>query len=359
MNVKYAIILASGLSSTVAVMSQAAPLTNGDIDSPSQDAMILPMEESKVSVVYDPKTSVVFTDEGIKGTSDGLTLDLGEIDFGSGDYDRVWVEMANVMKPTEQTGFDFYLDDMLLEPKTDFTIAQELPHLDSYESDKQPQEGLFFKNQNVPLSQISVIDVRGDDSYGKITAAVAQGVLNQSNAEVYLVYEDHHQTQFEDVYGKQGETWNLLRGNYSEEKYAGLATLVDKYKDRFKKMVLWDPDKEWTWCLAQMICAKQKGIPVTKEIKEFFNNDPRTAGCSRPCGGGRHPRRCGCRDYGSHPCHGQWQVHPEGRAPCCKWLEQGWCQRHHRTFLTQEEKHDTVYRYSGRYFPEFRLRTVR
>ena len=34
MNVKYAIILASGLSSTVAVMSQAAPLTNGDIDSP-------------------------------------------------------------------------------------------------------------------------------------------------------------------------------------------------------------------------------------------------------------------------------------------------------------------------------------
>lgn len=107
MNVKYAIILASGLSSTVAVMSQAAPLTNGDIDSPSQDAMILPMEESKVSVVYDPKTSVVFTDEGIKGTSDGLTLDLGEIDFGSGDYDRVWVEMANVMKPTEQTGFDF------------------------------------------------------------------------------------------------------------------------------------------------------------------------------------------------------------------------------------------------------------
>ena len=44
MNVKYAIILASGLSSTEAVMSQAAPLTNGDIDSPSQDAMILPME---------------------------------------------------------------------------------------------------------------------------------------------------------------------------------------------------------------------------------------------------------------------------------------------------------------------------
>ena len=138
-----------------------------------------------MSVVLDPKARGGFTVVGIKGASVGFTLVLGEVVFGSGDYDRVWVEMANVMKPTEQTGFDFYLDDMLLEPKTDFTIAQELPHLDSYESDKQPQKGLFFKNQNVPLSQISVIDVRGDDSYGKITAAVAQGVLNQSNAEVY------------------------------------------------------------------------------------------------------------------------------------------------------------------------------
>ncbi|WP_462431263.1 GxGYxYP domain-containing protein [Bacteroides nordii] len=273
MNIKYAIILAFGLSSTVAVMSQSAPLTEEDIDSPSENAIVLPMEEAKVSVIYDPKNSVSFTDEGVKGTSDGLTLDLGEIDFGSGDYSSIWVEMANIMKPTGQTGFDFYLDDMLLEPKTDFKIAQELPHLDSYESDKQPQTGLFFKNKNVPLNQISVFNVSGDDSYGKITAAVAQGVLNQSNAEVYLVYEGHHQTQFEDVYGKQGETWNLLRGDYSKEKYAGLATLVDKYKDRFKKMVLWDPDKEWTWCLAQMICAQQKGIPVTKEIKDFFNNE--------------------------------------------------------------------------------------
>ena len=150
MNIKHVIILAFGLSSTVAVMSQSAPLTEEDIDSPSENAIVLPMEEAKVSVIYDPKNSVSFTDEGVKGASDGLTLDLGEIDFGSGDYSNIWVEMANIMKPTELTGFDFYLDDMLLEPKTDFKIAQELPHLDSYESDKQPQTGLFFKNKNVP-----------------------------------------------------------------------------------------------------------------------------------------------------------------------------------------------------------------
>ena len=55
MNVKYAIILASGLSSTVAVMSQAAPLTNGDIDSPSQDAMILPMEDGRCRWFWTPR----------------------------------------------------------------------------------------------------------------------------------------------------------------------------------------------------------------------------------------------------------------------------------------------------------------
>lgn len=265
MNIKYIVIFLLGIGSTVTAMSQST--------SPSEDAVVIPMNSSEVSVVYDPKGSAVFTDEGIKGTSDGLTLDLGEIDFGSESYTGIWVEMANLMKPTEETGFDFYLDDMLLEPDTDFKVAQEIPHLDSYESEKTPQIGLFFKNKQVALDKISVIDVRRDDSYGKITAAVVQGVLNQENAEAYLIYEDHHQTQFEDVYGKQGITWQLQRGEYSNAKYAGLATLVEKYKDRFKKMVLWDPAKEWTWCLAQMICAQQQGIPVTKEIKAFFNEE--------------------------------------------------------------------------------------
>lgn len=271
MNIRNVSILVAGLmSSTVTVMSQSASSINETVDSPSENAVVIPMNASTVSVVYDPKNSAMFTDEGIKGTSDGFTLDLGEFDFGLGNYNDLWVEMANIMKPTVQTGFDFYLDNMLLEPKTDFKISQELPHLENYESQKEPQSGLFFKNKKVSLDQISVIDVRRDDSYGKITAAVVQGLLNQKNAEVYLVYEDHHQTQFEDVYGKQGESWKLLRGKYSKEKYAGLMTLVEKYKSRFQKLVLWDPDKEWTWCLAQMICAQQLGMPVTREIKDFL-----------------------------------------------------------------------------------------
>ena len=255
-----------GMASGLAAMSQAG-------GSVPEDALVLPMDESAVSVVYDPNGTAMFTDEGIRGTGDGLTLDLGEVDFGTGGYNTLWVEMSNILRPEEGDGFEFYLDKDLLEPDTDFTVSQVIPHLDSYESGKEPQSGLFFKNENVPLEQISVVDVRGDDSYGKITAAVAQGVLNQERAEVYLVYEDHHKTQFEDVYGKEGETWTLLRDDYPVSKYAGLATLAEKYKGRFRKMVLWDPEKEWTWCMAQMICAQQQGIPVTQEIRDFFQNE--------------------------------------------------------------------------------------
>ena len=271
MDVKSRVLLvALGMANVCVAMPYMTSDGGGSVP---EDALSLVMDESSVSVVYDPNGTAMFADGGIRGTGDGLTLDLGEVDFGDGGYNTVWVEMANIAKPQEGNGFDFYLDDMLLEPDTDFTIGQVLPHLDTYESDKQPQSGLFFKNENVPLEQISVFDVRGDDSYGKITAAVAQGVLNQERAEVYLVYEDHHQVQFEDVYGKEGETWTLLRDECQVSKYAGLATLVEKYKGRFQKMVLWDPEKEWTWCLAQMICAQQQGIPVTEDIRDFFRSE--------------------------------------------------------------------------------------
>ena len=41
--------------------------------------------------------------------------------------------------------------------------------------------------------------------------------------------------------------------------------------------------------------------------------------------------------------YGQRQVCAEGSPPRQEWLGQGWRQRHHRTLLTQEEKHDSVY----------------
>ena len=47
--------------------------------------------------------------------------------------------------------------------------------------------------------------------------------------------------------------------------------------------------------------------------------------------------------HGSHLLYGQRQVCAEGSPPRQEWLGQGWRQRHHRTLLTQEEKHDSVY----------------
>ena len=74
-----------------------------------------------------------------------------------------------------------------------------------------------------------------------------------------------------------------------------------------------------------------------------------TGRCARSCKGccpagrGRHPRRrCGSH-HGSHLLYGQRQVCAEGSPPRQEWLGQGWRQRHHRTLLTQEEEHDTVY----------------
>ena len=40
---------------------------------------------------------------------------------------------------------------------------------------------------------------------------------------------------------------------------------------------------------------------------------------------------------------GQRQVHPQGCAPQQERLGQCGCKRHHRTVLTEEEEHDTVY----------------
>ena len=51
----------------------------------------------------------------------------------------------------------------------------------------------------------------------------------------------------------------------------------------------------------------------------------------------------GRRHHGRHPRHGQWQVHPQGSAPQQERLGQCGCKRHHRTVLTEEEEHDTVY----------------
>lgn len=233
---------------------------------PSNKALVIPMNETGINILYDPSGGVYFSDDELRGTADGLAIDLGEVDFGNNGYNCMWVEMANPTKVSDDANFAFYLDDELVLPKTTLNIPfADEPHI-SYGSEKTPQSGLFFKNKS--SAEVTVINIVSDDNIAKLTSIVAQGVLNQDSAEVYLLVESHHKGQLDYT----GRAYTQLP-KYSHELYGGLASLVNKYKDRFTKMILWEEEKEWTWCMAQMMCAQQQAIPVTETIRDFLVNE--------------------------------------------------------------------------------------
>ena len=229
---------------------------------PDEDALVVKMDERSVSVIYDPSNAVFFDEDGIRGTSDGLTVDLGKIDFGSKEYDQLCVEMSYVGSVTDNSGFKFYLDDELKQPKTDLTVSLNIP-VGSYENELQPKTGMFFKNKY--SEDISVFDIRMDDNVSKIVSGVMQGILNQESARVYLISDGHHVTQLDDT----GRPYQIEK-KYDDRSYGGFGSIIRKYDSEFNKLVIWEEEKEWTWCMAQMICAQQKGIPVTETQKNFI-----------------------------------------------------------------------------------------
>ena len=92
-----------------------------------------------------------------------------------------------------------------------------------------------------------------------------QGLVNQSLAEVYIIEKEkeRHMEQLRDC-GRPFELLEPLDG-----KNTGLRTLFKKYQGRVKKMIVYDPNKDWTGYLALMTAAQQGGLPVTESI----NND--------------------------------------------------------------------------------------
>jgi len=148
---------------------------------------------------------------------------------------------------------------------TGLSIPLSIPN-GSWQSDISPQSGMYFKN--MLSDSIFVFDIRKDDNVAKMVSCVAQGIINQEVASVYLCSEEHHFDQINDT-----KCNFKIESKYNNEKYGGLGSLILKYQDRFNKLVVWDESKEWTWCLAQMIAAQQGGIPVTLEIKDFMVND--------------------------------------------------------------------------------------
>lgn len=275
MNLKYILIGLLGMNGA-AVMPQAI---QQEVVEPTENALIIPMNSQNVTTLFDPQNSVSFDEErGVVGTSNNLTLDLGNIDFGNKKYDCIWVEMSYQNPVSEDTKFEFYLDDDLVAPKTSFSVPLNIAPID-YHTDRKPQSGLYFKNEQCPYEAITVFDLRNNDNTSKLIVEAAQGVINQKRGEVYLIIEDHHIRQFEDAYGigkcnlLRDEQYNSYVKDGKTYNYSGLASFMKRYKNNFSKMVLWTKDKKWTWCMALMICAQEGAIPVTEDIMHFFQDE--------------------------------------------------------------------------------------
>ncbi len=247
------------------IFSVLAQQENNASIKPNNDGLIIPFNMGSVNVIFDPLKNIFFDSDGIKGTSNELTIDLGVIDFGVGKYNRIWVEMNQTSTIGENAKFDFYLDDELMQPKTELNIPLQIP-VEPYDTDALPQEGLFFKNVSVEV--VDVIDTRFEDNTSKMVCSVMQGVLNQTQAKIYLFAEQHHWDQLIDAKVAYRHV-----EKYSHKSYSGLFTMIREYGDNFEKLIVWDEDKEWTWCIAQMLSAQQKGIPVTLKIHDFIVNE--------------------------------------------------------------------------------------
>jgi hypothetical protein len=120
--------------------------------------------------------------------------------------------------------------------------------------------GMFPKMPIAPMAY--VIDCYKDWPDARMTARALQGMINQQSAEVYV---DNSERDWEQLRlgGKPFELLQRLDGNNG-----GLRALFQKYQVRVEKMIVYDPDKDWTCYLALMAAAQQNAIPVTESNKD-------------------------------------------------------------------------------------------
>jgi hypothetical protein len=123
--------------------------------------------------------------------------------------------------------------------------------------------GLFPKMPAAP--KVYVFDCRKDNPEARTSAWALQGLLNQTSAEVYVIEKEkeRHLEQLKDC-GRPFELVEPLAGNNS-----GLRTLFKKYQARVNRMIVYDPNQDWTCYLALMSAAQQGGIPVSESVERF------------------------------------------------------------------------------------------
>jgi hypothetical protein len=124
----------------------------------------------------------------------------------------------------------------------------------------QGASGLFPKMPGG--TSVYVVDCQHDEGDAKATASALQGLVNQTSAEAYIIEKERerHVEQLRDC-GKL-----LVMLEPAPGKNTGLRTLFKKYQGSVKKMILYDPKKDWTGFMALMAGAQQHGIPVTEAL---------------------------------------------------------------------------------------------
>ncbi len=120
--------------------------------------------------------------------------------------------------------------------------------------------GLFPKMP--PAAKAYVVNLHSDNRAAKRTAWALQGLINQSSAEVYVLSSAQHLEQLK-LSQKPYKRLDALTG-----QNAGLRNLFQKYQGQVKTMFIYDPAKDWTFCLALMAAAQQSGIPVDESTKK-------------------------------------------------------------------------------------------
>jgi len=127
--------------------------------------------------------------------------------------------------------------------------------------------GLFPKMP--AATNVYVVDCRSDSPEARTSAWALQGLINQTSAEVYVIEKEkeRHMEQLKDC-GKPFELIEPLAGNDS-----GLRTLFKKYQGRIKRMIVYDPSRDWTCYLALMSASQQGGIPVSEQVRDELTSE--------------------------------------------------------------------------------------
>jgi len=125
--------------------------------------------------------------------------------------------------------------------------------------------GLFPKM--LATNEVNVINCGGDSENARITAWALAGLVNQSRVEAYIITRAVDQEQLNDSGLIQNKV-PMLGG-----VDPGLRTLFGKFSERVKKMFVYDPAKDWTFCLALMAASQHDGIPVTESIRASLSSE--------------------------------------------------------------------------------------